>query len=711
MRSRRLLPTVLGLLLVLALVALRIADPYPLQVARDVAFDTFQRIKPRTGPEGPVRVVDIDEASLKTIGQWPWPRSKLATLTDRLTQLGAAAIGYDILFPEPDRMSPNALAALVPGADVSKFPDNDALFATSLGRSRAALGFSEAAAGLPMSGTAKSGFAISGSDPTQSLPPLSGAVTPLQSLRDAAPGLGSLSLETQESASAVRRLPLLWAAGKQLYPSLSIELLRLATGTDTIVALGDTSDSHTMDGLRVGPLTVPTTAQGDLWLYYRAPDPSLYVSAADLLGDSWQTLAPKIQGEIVLIGTSASGLLDLHQTALGNIVPGVSVHAQAIEQIFLGNNNVPGQFLSRADWVQGLELVAFALAGLMLVLVVLRLGPLAGLVVGAGLVAVIAGGAWALFANYGMLVDPSFPAVGATLVYGAMVYFQFSISDRGRREVRRAFGYYVAPELLSEIERNAGKLELGGELKELTVMFSDMRGFTSYTEKHTPHETVATLNTLFGALGKQIMDRFGTIDKFIGDAIMAFWNAPVVVPNHPHKAALSAIAMRETLEELNARNAFGDYQLAIGIGLATGVALVGNMGLETRFDYSIIGDPVNTASRVESECKAVGFDIVAAESTALATPELAWLEAGSVHLKGKAHRLKVFVLVGDEEFAMTGKFITLSAAHRALVEALRHGEGGEELSTCRSLAPSVHPKLEHFYELIPGRIPDFVSRA
>ena len=711
MRSRRSLPTLFGLLIVVALIALRIADPYPLQVARDVAFDTFQRIKPRTGPEGPVRVVDIDEASLKSIGQWPWPRAKLATLTDRLTQLGAAAIGYDVLFPELDRMSPSALAALFPGADVSKFPDNDALFADALKQSRAVLGFSDAVHGQPMSGVAKSGFAISGSDPTPALPPLTGAVTPLPNLRDAAPGLGSLSLETQESASAVRRLPLLWSAGKQLYPTLSIESLRLAMGADTIVVLGDTSDSHTMDGLRVGAFTIPTTAEGDLWLYYRTPNPDLYVSAGDLLGDNWQSLAPKIQGEIVLIGTSASGLLDLHQTALGNIVPGVSIHAEAIDQIFLGNNDVPGQFLSRADWVQGLELVSFALAGLILTVIVLRLGPLAGLFVGGGLVAVIVAGAWALFANYGILVDPSFPVVGATLVYGAMVYFQFSISDRGRREVRRAFSYYVAPELLAEIERNSGKVELGGELKEITVMFSDMRGFTSFTENHTPHEVVATLNTLFGALGQQIMDRFGTIDKFIGDAIMAFWNAPVSVPGHAKKAALSAIAMRETLEALNAQQAFGDYKLAIGVGLATGVALVGNMGLSTRLDYSTIGDPVNVASRVESESKTVGFDIVAAEPTALETPELAWLEAGSVKLKGKAQRLKIYILVGGEELALTGRFIGLAAAHRALIEALQNGNGGKALAECKALAPTVDPRLAQFYDLIPDRIPDFVSPA
>jgi adenylate cyclase len=701
--NRRLLPTLFGLLLVLLLVVLRVADPYPLQVARDVAFDTLERLKPRTGPEGPVRVIDIDEASLAKFGQWPWPRDRLAELTSRLTQLGAAAIGFDVLFPEPDRMSPRQLATLVPGVDLSKFPDTDAAFATALSQSRSVLGFSESSAGQPMAGVPKSGVAVSGSDPTPALPKLIGAVAPLQSLRDAAPGLGSLSLESLESASAVRRVPLLWSAGKQVYPTLSIELLRLAQAADTLVVLGDTSDSHTMDSLRVGQFTVPTTAAGDLWLYYRAPDPKLYVSAAAILGDNWQAQAPNIQGEIVLIGTSASGLLDLHQTALGDVVPGVSIHAQAIDQI------VSGQFLSRADWVQGLEMVAFALTGLILVLVVLRLGPLAGLLVGAGLVAAIAAGTWALFSNYGILVDPSFPIAGASLVYGAMVYFQFSLSDRSRREVRRAFGYYVAPELLGEIERNSGKLELGGELKEISVMFCDMRGFTSFTEKHTPHETLATLNTLFGALGKEIVNRFGTIDKFIGDAIMAFWNAPVDVPQHPRKAALAAIAMRETLEALNAKKTFGDPGIAFGTGIATGVALVGNMGLETRFDYSTIGDPVNVASRVEGESKVIGFDIVAAEPTSVATPEMAWLEAGSVQLKGKAQRLRIFILVGNEDLARSDAFIHMSAAHKALIEALRRGQGGEELATCKALAPAAHPRLVRFYELVPDRIADFLS--
>jgi adenylate cyclase len=316
-----------------------------------------------------------------------------------------------------------------------------------------------------------------------------------------------------------------------------------------------------------------------------------------------------------------------------------------------------------------------------------------------------------LFADHGMLVDPSFPVIGATLIYGAMVYFQFSLTDRARRAVRRAFGYYVAPELLGEIERKAGRLELGGELREITVMFCDMRGFMSFTERHTPQDTLNTLNTIFGALGKEVIERFGTIDKFIGDAIMAFWNAPVDVSEHPRKAALAALAMRETLERLNARRAFGDSTIAVGVGIATGVALVGNMGLKTRFDYSTIGDPVNIASRVEGESKVIGFDLVAAEPTAVATSDLAWLEAGSVQLRGKMQRLRIFVLLGDEGFAKGEAFQRLSGAHQKLLAALAHGRGGEELGACKALAAELYPRLVRFYELVPDRIVDFVSPA
>ncbi|MEO6394281.1 MAG: adenylate/guanylate cyclase domain-containing protein [Devosia sp.] len=702
---RRLFPTLLGLLLVLVLAGTRAADPYPVVVLREIAFDLYQRAVPRAGPEGPVRVVDIDEKALAAIGQWPWPRDRLALLTERLTQLGAAAIAFDVLFPEADRLSPRTIAAGLDGVDASQLADNDEIFAEVLKRTPSILGFASSQNAPRLQNGNKGGFAISGGDPKPSLPLLRGAVAPIAILKDAAPGLGSLSLNDEDAATAVRRVPLLWTDGTLLYPGLALEALRLALGLDTVVALGDTANSGTMEAIRLGPFTIPTTASGDISVYYRAPSPALYVSAARILGDDWQAVAPLIAGQIVLIGTSASGLLDIHATALGDNVPGVSIHAGVIDQI------VSGQFLTRADWLGGLELFSFVITGAALVFVVLRLGPIAGLATAVVVMATILVGSWYMFTRAGWLIDWSFPLIGTLIVYGVMIYFQFSLAERNRREVRRAFGYYVAPELLGVIEKNAGKLELGGELKEITVMFSDMRGFTSFTEKHTPQDTLATLNTLFGALGKQIVDRFGTIDKFIGDAIMAFWNAPVDVPQHAHKAALSAIAMRETLDALNEKKTFGDPGIAVGIGIATGVALVGNMGLETRFDYSTIGDPVNVASRVEGESKVVGFDIVAAEPTAIATRDLAWLEAGSVQLKGKAARLKIFILLGDDKLAQSAEFATLKAAHLALLEALRHGEGGEALKRCKELGPAVERRMARFYELVPERIADFVSVA
>jgi len=712
MWRRRILPSLLGVALIVGLVLLRLADPYPVQLMRETAFDVFQQLAPRPKGDFPVRVVDVDEASLKAIGQWPWPRNELATLTSRLGELGAAAIGYDMLFPEADRLSPSRLAATpLSWAGLAGPPpaDYDALFATALAGTPSVLGFasSTGTSALPLS--PKSGFAISGTDPSAAIPHISGAVLPLQSLGDAAPGLGALSLESHDSGGIVRSLPLVWAVGKQLYPTLSLEALRLATAQSTIVVFGDTAGQGIVDSVRVGPFTVPTTASGDLTLYYARPDPSLFVSARDILADDFRDMAPLIQGQIVLIGTSASGLLDLHRTPLGDAVPGVAIHAQALQQI------LSGRYLTRSDWVDGLEIAAFVLIGLVIVGFILNVGPLAALFIGVGLLAAVVATAWFLFTRYGLLVDPSFPAVGAFLLYSAMVFIRFALTDADRRQIRRAFGHYVAPALLAQIERSGERLKLGGEVRDLTVMFADVRNFTAISERLTPEALLTMLNTLFGALGAEVTGQYGTIDKFIGDALMAFWNAPVDVDGHARKACVAALGMRERLRALNAADAFGrkaaglsPEEIAIGIGISTGPALVGNMGLETRFDYSCLGDTVNVASRVEGACKTVGYDIVVTDATRAAAADLAFLEAGALLLKGKAEPEAIFVLVGDRAMAASQAFAALASAHGAAIGALRGGQAGRaEIEACTRLAASVDPHLGRFYELMGQRAGDF----
>lgn len=708
---RRLLPILAGLVVVVMLTFLRIADPFPVQVLREIAFDFYQRLHPRPQAEFPVRVIDIDETALAEFGQWPWPRDRLATLTDRLTELGAAAIGFDVLFPESDRMSPSRIAAGLPGVDASTLPDYDAIFAASLSRSPSILGFSRTPAGKPLVGGPKGGFAISGPDPTERIPFLTGTAQPIAILRDAAPGLASVSLNSELSAGAVRRIPMLWTNGSQLFPTLSLESLRIAMGISTVVVFGDTAAEGYVDSIKLGEFTVPLTSEGDLWLYYSRPNPDLLVSAADILGRNYQQRADRIAGNIVLIGTSASGLLDLHNTTLGDNVAGVTIHAQAIEQI------LSGTYLSRPDWVVGLEIVGFLALGALLVVVVLQVGPIAGLLAGGVFLGSAIGFSWWMFISQGAMLDPSYPFVGLTLLYLALVFFRFLTTERAKRQIRRAFGYYVAPSLLSEIEKNGDHLKLGGDIRRITVLFSDMRGFTSLSEKLEPRRILTILNTLFGALGHEIIGRMGTIDKFIGDAIMAFWNAPVDVPDHERKALRAALGMRQKLAELNQQDAFqlkadnaAVQELGIGIGISTGEAIVGNMGLETRFDYSALGDTVNVASRVESACKEVGYDILVADPVRLIVSDFAFLEAGALALKGKAERVAIHLLVGDAELAKSGAFHLLRVTHAEALEALRTGQDTRgAIAECIALSAKLEPGLKKFYDLLPNRRMDFES--
>ena len=708
----RVLPFFAGFVVVFLLTLLRIADPFPVQVARELSFDFYQRLHPRPAADFPVRVIDVDERALAELGQWPWPRDRLATMADRLTELGAAAIGFDMLFPEPDRMSPKSIAATIPGLDAATLPDYDTLFAAALARSPSILGLSQTAVGAPLTGGPKGGFAISGPDPSERIPYLSGVAAPLPILRDAAPGLAVLSLNSELAAGTVRRIPMLWTNGSDIFPTLSVEALRLALGVGAVVVFGDTAAAGYVEALKVGDFNVPLTSEGDLWVYYSRPDPDMSISAAELLGPNYRQLADRLAGNIVLIGTSASGLLDLHNTVLGDNVPGVTIHAQAIEQI-LSNS-----YLSRPDWVAGLEIVGFLLLGTILVGVVLSLGPIFGLAAGALCLGSAIGLSWWSFVANGIMLDPSYPFFGLTLLYLALVFFRFVTTQRAKRQIRRNFGYYVAPSLLTQIEKNGDELKLGGDIRRITVLFSDMRGFTSLSERVEPQRILSILNTMFGALGAEIVDRFGTIDKFIGDAIMAFWNAPVDVPDHERKALSAALGMRNKLAELNASDAFHLRStkapidaLGIGIGLCSGEALVGNMGLETRFDYSALGDTVNVASRVESACKEVGYDILCAEPTRQAVDNYALLEAGALALKGKSERVRIYLVVGDDKLAATGAFSLLRATHAEALEGLRTGKDIHgALAECLALCPRVEPGLKKFYEQLPGRRADFEAK-
>ncbi|QPB19126.1 adenylate/guanylate cyclase domain-containing protein [Rhizobium sp. 007] len=701
---------IIGLAIVAVLTLLRASDPQLLRSIRDVTFDEYQRLSPRSFEELPVRVIDIDEASLREFGQWPWPRDRLALLVDRLSEMGAAAIAFDILFAEPDRLSPRTVVGNVPGIDpslLSQLPDNDEIFADTIADKPVVLGF-----GLTNEGTyrpsVKAGFAFTGESPVGA-PPHINAATPLRPRLEAnAAGIGHISLNPGSSSSVVRAVPLFLTDGEQLYPNLALEALRVAQGVSTYVLAGAPDAAGVMVSVKTGDFVVPVTAAGELWLYVSPDRAERYVSARHVLAEKGASaeVSAAINGSIVFIGTSAAGLQDIRVTALGENVPGVSLHAQTLEQI------LNGRYLSRPDWADGLEIFAIAVLGSLLVILTTFVSPAVALACGLAITALAVVASWLCFSYAGLLFDPLAPIISGSVTHFAATSFRILVIDRERREVRRAFGQYLSPSLLYRIEHTRDALRLGGDDRQLTVMFVDVRHFTEISERLTPRAVVGFLNTLLDALSRHVVANEGTLDKFIGDSIMAFWNAPVDVADHETKAVRAALAMRETLAELNAADAFGfgkDQPVGIGIGIHTGVACVGNMGAETRFNYSAVGDAVNVAARIESSCKEIGFDILISEDTARLQLGAALLEAGTIGLKGKSSLTRLFAVVGDERVTQSAEFAELRQLHNQLVEAFRSRSPDTRriVSAIRLKTKMIAPGLAEFYRRISRRADHF----
>ncbi|PTW59709.1 adenylate/guanylate cyclase [Breoghania corrubedonensis] len=721
-RNKTVLVVIAGVVMLAITVGLRLADPPFVAAVRELTFDYYQRLWPREYQALPVRIVDIDDASLKEFGQWPWPRTRIAKLVDRLTELGAASIAFDMVFSEADRTSPARFAESIdlggtPDAArvralLSRLPDNDTTLAETLVDKPVILGFAaltNKSGGLPQP---KAGVAFAGTDPTQILSPFASALTSLPKLQEGASGAGGISLSHADTGGVVRRIPLLFSSGKALYPSLAIEALRLAQGASGFLvrSTGASGEADTgrpaIAAVRVGAFTIPTTADGELWVYYTPARAERYVSLRDLFDPQRQAaVRDRLEGNIVFVGTSAVGLNDIRATPLGGLVPGVSVHAQAAEQI------IAGTYLSRPDWADGLENLITVALGLLVIAALVATGPVPSAVIGA--VLALSGVAVAVFAfrEASLLIDPIYPSLSALVVYGGAALQQYIVSDREKRFVRRAFAQYLAPELLSKLEEQPDAMKLGGEMRALSIMFMDVRGFTPISEMLAPQDLVHFLNTLLSPLSDAIQLQAGTIDKYIGDSIMAFWNAPLETPDHAALACRAALRMREIVVELNAADAFGFkaghkpiQEVQIGVGINTGPACVGNMGSDRRFNYSVVGDAVNVAARIESSCKAVGSELLVSEDTVRAAPGFAYLEAGEIPLKGKSQPVALFALAGDQALAATPEFAALKTQHERLIAAWHAGDGWKAdmaLTACRKAAPD---HLATFYDRFADRV-------
>jgi len=637
-------------------------------VMQNLVFDQYQRWKPRPYAfDQPVRIVAIDDESLKRLGQWPWPRERLAALVDALKHAGVASISFDFLFSEKDRGD-----ATVPADNTP-----DAVFARSMDDGAVVLGSFVTELPNGASNSTKAGFVTAGDDADKFLTPYPGLLSPVPELAQHAAGVGFLNWRP-DADRVVRRVPLILNVNGALQPSLAMEALRTAQGASTYIVKSSNASGETAFGqvygvlaIRNGDLTIPTDATGDVRVYFAQADPRRSIPA-------WKALEPgadlsDLRGSIVFFGASAALLSDIVATPLSPAMPGVEAHAQIVEQL------LSGQTLTRPDWAPSAEWMATALICAALVVTTWMLGPyLAALAYGAVLAGIVAV-SWFAFSRHGILIEPTYPAFSAAAVYFAGVSTLYAVKRHQEREIRSAFGRFVSPAVVARLAEKPGALELGGLQRELTLLFCDIRSFTTISEGLNASELTHFLNQYLTPMTDAILDREGTIDKYMGDAIMAFWNAPLDDPDHAAHAVESALEMRETLVALNEgwrSRAEAEERpfkpVRFGIGLNSGECCVGNLGSLRRFDYSAIGDEVNVASRLEGACKIFEVDIIGSETVRSEAPDFAWLEIDSVLVKGKTRPVGLYALAGDSGLAASDEFADLSRLHAAMLAAYRN---------------------------------------
>ena len=648
--------------LLFALLCLRFTDPAPLQELRLQSFDLLQRLQPRDASQRPVLIVDIDEKSLRELGQWPWPRTRVADLIERLHSLGAVVIAFDVLFAEPDRLSPNLAADGFHNLDeetrnkLRALPSNDQVMADAMRTAKVVLGETGLPTPVPQARTERPalGLAALGSDPKPFLFSFPGLLRTTPTLDNAADGRGLLSIRSERDG-IVRRVPMLMQAQGEVMPSLTFEMLRVAAGASTILVR---TDEAGIRSIAIPGLEIPTDRNGQLWVHFAPHDQARYVSAVDML--EGRIGRDRVADHLVLIGTSAAGLLDLKTTPVDPAMPGVEVHAQILENI------LTGAMLSSPNYALGVELFVALLLGAAIIWLAPILGPALLLLFGATFIALLIGISWYLFAQEKLLIDVTFPMLSSLLVYLTLVFTNFVKEQAQRRQIRSAFGQYLSPALVEQLAQSPEKLVLGGEQRDMTIMFSDVRGFTTISEiyKDDPQGLTALMNSFLTPLTNAIINRKGTIDKYMGDAIMAFWNAPLYDASHELNACEAAVDMLDRVEQLNrerketaAESGAPFIPIHIGVGINTGHCVVGNMGSDLRFDYSVLGDSVNLASRLEGQCKSYGLPIIVGSKTAQAAKDrFAILELDFIAVKGKKEPEVVYAIVGRDDMAKSGRF-------------------------------------------------------
>ena len=729
-KNARLFPMLWGALVTFGLLATEIFNPNSFERVGNLVFDSYQKAAPREQPELPIKIVLIDDLALEKLGQFPWPRTVMAELIEQLAAVGAATVALDIVFSEPDRTSPNEMKQLYLRqglseeqlSQISALQDHDVLLSKSFKKIRVVGGFflnnSDNGAKPPVR---HGPFSYSGSQQTPipygAIKNYSGAVVSQKIIDKRLAGAGFLTIQ---KSGVQREVPLIARIGEEVYPSLSLEALRISMraknkGTIKSTAGSGKYGSRGRDAIaeiKIGKIIIPTTPRGALRLHYATLGSNEQISAWHLLDPNADkaALKKKFDGALVFVGASATGLRDNVSIPIQDTsVPGVTVHAQAAAQMLTQS------FLQRPDWINGVEMAVLLVAGILIALTQNFLGSLKGGILAAFLLAGIAYLSWHLFKVEGLLFDPTYPILGTIAVFLVTSVSDFYLTEGEKAQIKGAFNLYLSPEMVDRIADDPALLELGGEDRELSIMFCDVRNFSRTSEKLGPKRTTEYLNAYLTPMTDILLDSDATIDKFIGDAILSFWNAPLDVADHPKAAAKAALLMINTLKEMNDLRVSDpdkaplEVHTEIGIGLGCGECTVGNMGSDQRFAYSVIGDTVNLASRLEGITKQYKVPIVMGDIITDRLPDFATLELDVIKVVGRKAPVRIAALLGDEAMAVKSEFHQLRQTQAAFLKAYRAQDWAGAARIIEQTKTAKQFGISDYYEMMRGRMIDFTK--
>jgi adenylate cyclase len=552
------------------------------------------------------------------------------------------------------------------------------------------------------------GLAMLGEEPQRFMFQFPGLLRNTKVLEHAAAGRGLFTIKPERDG-IVRRVPMIMLAQGQTMPSLSFEMLRVAAGSGTILIK---SEKAGIKSLGIKGFQLPTDGNGQLWVHYARQDPSLYVPVINVLQ---KTVAPEmIAGKLVLIGTSAVGLNDIKTTPVSQNMPGVEIHAQILESA------LTGAVISQPIYGIAVEFATALLFGLLVIAFAPLFGPITLVALGGAFATALIGTSAFFYIQHRLLIDFTYPLMSTTAIYLTLIFSSFVREQQQRKQIRGAFAQYMSPVLVEQLAQSPEKLVLGGEEREMTIMFSDMRGFTSISEtyKNDPQGLTALMNRFLTPLTNAILARKGYIDKYMGDAIMAFWNAPLDDKGHELNACEAALDMLEHVDELNqAREQEAKEEgrpfipLNVGVGLNTGICVVGNMGSDLKFNYSVFGDSVNLASRLEGQSKEYGFPIIVGSRTALAVKDkFAILELDFIMVKGKKEPEVIYAIAGREDIAQSGRFQRLRNLTIEMLSCYRTRDwDGALAAIARGRKTDDANSLELLYNLYEARIRGYLE--